>query len=145
MYSYSKDIECFTCPQKLSHVPPLGTSPFLPQPLVTTVRNTVCIVFPFFRMPYKNYHTVCSFRICSICILSFKGLLKFIYIVYISSLFFFFKIFFQVHTQGIQKFLGQGSNWSYSCQPIPQPQKCQIQAESVTCTKDHGNTRCPTQ
>ena len=32
-----------------------------------------------------------------------------------------------------------GSNWSYSCQPMPQPQQCQIQALSVTYTIAHIN------
>ena len=33
----------------------------------------------------------------------------------------------------------QGSNHSYSCQPTPQPQQCQIQAECATYTTAHGN------
>ena len=33
----------------------------------------------------------------------------------------------------------RGSNWSYSCQPTPQPQQRQIQAESVTYTIAHSN------
>ena len=37
---------------------------------------------------------------------------------------------FQVHTHSIQKFPGQGSNWRYSCWPMPQQR--QIQAASVT-------------
>ena len=36
---------------------------------------------------------------------------------------------------GIQKFSGQGSNWSYSCRPTPQPQQCGIQA--ISGTLDH--------
>ena len=32
-----------------------------------------------------------------------------------------------------------GSNRSYSCQPMPQPQQCQIRATSSTYTTAHGN------
>ena len=34
-----------------------------------------------------------------------------------------------------------GSNWSYSCQPTPQPQELGIRGVSVTYTTAHGNTR----
>ena len=34
---------------------------------------------------------------------------------------------------------GSQGNWRYSCWPTSQPQQCQIQAESVTCTTAHGN------
>ena len=33
------------------------------------------------------------------------------------------------------------SNWSYSCQPTPEPQQRQIQATSATDTTAHGNAR----
>ena len=46
---------------------------------------------------------------------------------------------FECHTCGIWKFPGQGSNWSCSCQPTPQPQQCSIWAVSVTNTVAHGN------
>ena len=36
---------------------------------------------------------------------------------------------------------GLGVNWSYSCQPTPQPQQRGIQATSVTYTAAHGNAR----
>ena len=39
------------------------------------------------------------------------------------------------------RFPGRGSNWSYSCRPIPQPQQHQIQASSVMYSTDHANTR----
>ena len=44
---------------------------------------------------------------------------------------------------GIWKFLGKGSSRSHSCQPIPQPQQCQIQTTSTAYTMDghHGNAR----
>ena len=38
-------------------------------------------------------------------------------------------------------FPGLQSHWSYSCQPIPQPQQCRIHTTSVTYTITHGNTR----
>ena len=34
-----------------------------------------------------------------------------------------------------------GSNWSYSCWPMPQPQQCGIWARSVTYATAHGNAR----
>ena len=34
-----------------------------------------------------------------------------------------------------------GVNWSYSCQPTPQPQQRRIRAASVTYTTAQGNTR----
>ena len=39
------------------------------------------------------------------------------------------RVCFSFHscTHGIWKFLGWGSNWSYSCQPMPQPWQHQIQ------------------
>ena len=36
-----------------------------------------------------------------------------------------------------------GLNWSYSCQPIQQPQQRRIQAASVTYTTAHSNARSP--
>ena len=44
----------------------------------------------------------------------------------------------------IQKFPGKGSNWSYSCRSIPQPQQHQFQAMYTTYTTAHGNARCLT-
>ena len=38
-----------------------------------------------------------------------------------------------------------GFNWSYSCQPTPQLQQCQIRATSVAYTTVHGNARSLTQ
>ena len=35
----------------------------------------------------------------------------------------------------------RGSNKSYSCQPTPQPQQCEIQAETATYTTAHSNAR----
>ena len=35
---------------------------------------------------------------------------------------------------------GQGSNWSYSCRLMPQPQRHQIRAVSTTYTTAHSNT-----
>ena len=34
-----------------------------------------------------------------------------------------------------------GSNWCYSCQPIPQPQQHRVRATSVTYTTAHCNAR----
>ena len=53
----------------------------------------------------------------------------------------FFSVFFQDWTLGIRRFPGQGSNWSYSCQPVPQPQpqQWQIRAVFATYTTTNGN------
>ena len=40
--------------------------------------------------------------------------------------YFYFFLAFYGHTHGIWRFPGQGLNWSYSCQPTPQP--CHVQA-----------------
>ena len=50
-----------------------------------------------------------------------------------TLIFFFFFFFKQPHLRQM-KFLGWGSNWSYSCCLTPQPQPHQIQAASVTYT-----------
>ena len=42
-------------------------------------------------------------------------------------------------TYGIWKFPGQGSNWSCSCWPTPQPRQCQIQATPSTYATAYGN------
>ena len=39
----------------------------------------------------------------------------------------------------IWTFPGKGSKWNYSCQPIPQPQQCRIQAVPVTYTIAQGS------
>ena len=66
-----------------------------------------------------------------------------------QRVFFFFILFFknlkiflsfQGRTCSIWGFLDQGSNQSYSCRPLPQPQ-LGIQAESVTYTTAHNNIR----
>ena len=54
----------------------------------------------------------------------------------ILDLFIIFIIFFNSHTCGIWKFLGQGSNWSCSCRLTPQPQQHRIWAVSATCAAD---------
>ena len=46
---------------------------------------------------------------------------------------------FKGRTHGIWNFPNWGSNGSYSCQPIPQPQWHGIQAASAAYTIDHGN------
>ena len=43
------------------------------------------------------------------------------------------------HFHCIWKFPGLGSNRSYSCRPMPQPQQLEIQAVSTTYTIAHGN------
>ena len=64
---------------------------------------------------------------------------------FLSIILFFFFLFglwsFEDHTHGIWRFPGQVSNWSYSCQPPPQPQLRQIRAASVTYTTAQGNAR----
>ena len=59
----------------------------------------------------------------------------------ISKYVFVFVFAFQGHTRGIWRFPEQGLNWSYSCQPVPQPQQCRIRAMSVTYTTAHSNAR----
>ena len=66
--------------------------------------------------------------------------------------FFFFYLFyflfflpFQGYSHGIWKVPGQGPSRSHSCQPIPQPQRPQIQATSATYTTAQGNARSLTQ
>ena len=58
-----------------------------------------------------------------------------------QNLFFFFFFSFYGRTQGIWKFPGQESNWSYSCQPTTQPQQRSIRAASVTYTTAHSSAR----
>ena len=55
---------------------------------------------------------------------------------FLRLLFFFF---FQGRTRGIWRFPDQGSNWSCSHQPTPQPQQCRIQATASTYTTAQGN------
>ena len=54
---------------------------------------------------------------------------------------FLFVCFSYGHTCSIWKFPGQGSNWSCSGQPMPQPQQCQIQATSATYASFCSNAR----
>ena len=68
----------------------------------------------------------------------YDGNLRFQSLVIFFCLFVFF-FSFQGHTRGIWMFPGQGSNQSYSCRPIPQPQQHQIRTTSVTYTTGHGN------
>ena len=56
-----------------------------------------------------------------------------------SSFFFFFLVAFLGPHHGIWRFPGQGSNWSYSCWPVPQPQQHQIQVVNVTYNTAHSN------
>ena len=51
----------------------------------------------------------------------------------------FFFLFKAIHTCGIWRFPGYGSNRSYSCWSTPQPQQRQIWAASVTYTTAHSN------
>ena len=51
--------------------------------------------------------------------------------------FVFLLLSFQGRTHSIRRFPGQGSIWSYSCRPTPEPQQCQIQTASATYTTDH--------
>ena len=61
--------------------------------------------------------------------------------IYLFILIFFFFWSFQGCTHSIWSFPGEGSNWSCSHRPAPQPQQCQIQASSVTYTTALGNAR----
>ena len=71
----------------------------------------------------------------------FLWLLKQNTLVILEKTLFYLFIFFQGNTHGMWKFQGQGSNWSCSCRPMPQPQQCGIRAMSPTHTTAHGNTR----
>ena len=51
-----------------------------------------------------------------------------------------FSFSFYSHTCGMWKFPGQGSHWSCSCRPTPQPQQRCITATSVTSPAACGNT-----
>ena len=53
---------------------------------------------------------------------------------------------FYGRTRGIWRFPDSGLNCSYSCQPTPEPQQCQIwiRAASVNYTTAHGNAGSPT-
>ena len=43
------------------------------------------------------------------------------------------------HSHGIWRFPGEGSNWSYSCRPTPEPQQLGIRAAFATYTTAHSN------
>ena len=61
----------------------------------------------------------------------------------LSFFFFFFlslSFFLGPHPQ-LMKIPRLGSNWSWSCQPIPQMQQCQIRGESETYIEAHSNAR----
>jgi len=66
--------------------------------------------------------------------------------VHSGSLFIYLFIFlsfchFLGRSRGIWRFPGQGSNWSYSHWPTPEPQQHQIRAASATYITAHGNAR----
>ena len=56
------------------------------------------------------------------------------------NFFFFLFAFSRAASHGIWRFPGEGSNWSCSRRPTPQPQQCGIQDVSATYTTAHGNT-----
>ena len=66
---------------------------------------------------------------------------------YASMMIFFIFIFnfFQSHTCSIWRFPGQGSNWSCTCQPTPQPQQRRTGSTFATYTTAHGNAGSLTQ
>ena len=51
---------------------------------------------------------------------------------------FFFFSFFTATPASYGCSQARESNWNYSCLPAPQPQPCQMWAESATCTTAHG-------
>ena len=59
-------------------------------------------------------------------------------------LFFIFLFFFSAIPPQHMEVPRLGVEWSYSCQPTPQPEQCQIQSASATYTTAHGNARSPT-
>ena len=59
---------------------------------------------------------------------------------YLLTLTFFFFCFLGPHLRHMEV-PRQGSNQSYSCRPMPQPQQHQIRAVSVTYTTAHGSAR----
>ena len=62
------------------------------------------------------------------------------YCYYYCFLFFVFFYFLGLYLQHMEV-RKLGSNWSYSSGLMPQPQQLRIQAEPVTYTTAHGNTR----
>ena len=63
------------------------------------------------------------------------GWLETISFVFLSFFHFFFFCFLGLHVEVPRL----GSNWSYSCWPMPQPQQCRIQAISENYTTAHGS------
>ena len=51
----------------------------------------------------------------------------------------FFSVLFRAAPTAYRCFQAWGSNWSYSCWPMSQPQQFRIQSTSVTYTTAHGN------
>ena len=70
-----------------------------------------------------------------------SGLLLF----FVKHFFHFLFLYFYGRTWSIKKFPEEGSIWSCSCRPTPQPQQCQIRAASVTYATAGSNTRSLTQ
>ena len=77
----------------------------------------------------KRITSFCNQSMCSLCP-PFKK-------EYLFFSFFFFCLF-QGCTHGIWRFLGYGSNWSCSYQPIPQPQPRGIRVASATYNTAHS-------
>ena len=74
-----------------------------------------------------------------------KLIVFFFWLVLFCFVFLIFKIFcffaFKGCRFGIWKFPDKGSNWSYSCQPVPQSQQHWLQTMSVTYTIARSNAR----
>ena len=61
------------------------------------------------------------------------------YIYIYTHIYMYILYVYQGCTSAIWKFPDSGSNWICSCQPVPQPQQCQIWAAFMTYTTAHGN------
>ena len=83
---------------------------------------------------------LCCLRDSQVCVVVF--IFNFLGFVFVFGFFFFF-CFLGSHPS-TWKFLGEGSNRSYSCRPTQQPLQHRIRAMSVTYTTAHGNTRSST-
>ena len=120
----------------------LTPAPELTVPATVILNSNQHFISTYIRVPCYSRNNIRSQH--SSYYISFSHKLKpFSAFVYLNFPVFFFCLFvlFCFLRSSYRRFPGQGSNWSYSCQPTPQPQQCQIQAISVTYTTAHGNTR----
>ena len=99
----------------------------------------------FFTFLYYLYYFsfILELNLYSKLIITFSTTTTINYL-FLYSLFIHFWIFRFIYyccNHGIWKFWGQGSNWSCSCWPTPQPQQPGIRAGSETYTTAHGSAK----